>query len=376
VRQGISNLVDHYIDVHSGDGVFILYTLDARDPAAWIYAEFAARGFEPKVIRMKALQDETLGKRLHETLPDPATLKSRIVLLTLERDTMSHSRQLHRALAPYPQQAWTMLRLISASADLFKYALNVTPRTLSGVNGALLTRMMPAKVIHVSSSSGTRLDIELDSKRYRWLSNRGLRREGAFLILPPGEVSTFPANINGVLVADGAFNYAVSTSIDARLADHPVTIEIRYGRVVSYSCRDSSVRRLLGRFFDAKNTDRVGELGFGTNIGIQRFVPLNSHINERHPGVHLGLGAHQQRFDAVPYRCDIHLDLITSDATIVVEDDEVIQSSDLAHFRSEHHPDPLREGIGDEDLDGDCCGAIAAEAAKARGEYLRLIDRR
>lgn len=376
MRQGVSNLVDDYVGVRPGDEVFILCTLDARDPATWIYAEFVARGFEPTVIRMKALQDETLAKRLHETLPDPATLRSRIVLLTVERDTMSHSLLLRTALALYPEQAWTMLRLINASADFFKYALNVTPQTLSGLNGALLTRMMPAKGIHVSSSSGTRLDIELDSKRYRWLSNRGVRREGAFLILPPGEVSTFPANINGVLVADGAFNLAVSTTIDARLANHPVTIEIRDGRVVSYSCENSSVRRLLGRFFDAKNTDRVGELGFGTNVGIQRFIPLNSHINERHPGVHLGLGAHQQRFDAVQYQCDIHLDLITSDATIVIDDDEVIESNNLASFRSEHHPDPLREGIGDEDLDGDCCGVIAAEVANARAEYLRLTDRR
>jgi hypothetical protein len=376
VRPGLSNLVDAYADVRPGDQVFILYTPDAEDPAAWISAELVARGFEPKVIRMKALRDATLVKRLHETLPDPATLKSRIVLLTVERDTMSHSLQLRRALAPYPEQAWTMLRLINASADFFKYALNVTPQTLSGVNGALLTRMMPAKGIHVSSSSGTSLDIELDSERYRWISNRGVQREGAFLILPPGEVSTFPANINGVLVADGAFNLAVSTSIDARLAAHPVTIEIRDGRVVSYACDNSSVRRLLGSFFDVKNTDRVGELGFGTNVGIQRFVPLNSHINERHPGVHLGLGAHQQSFEAVHYRCDIHLDLITSDATIVIDHDEVIQSGHLADFRREHHPDPLREGIGDEDLDGDCCGMISAEVAKARAEYVRLGGRR
>jgi leucyl aminopeptidase (aminopeptidase T) len=269
-----------------------------------------------------------------------------------------------------------MLRLINASADFFRYALNVTPRTLSGLNGALLKRMMPARSIHVSSSSGTRLDIELDSKRYRWISNRGMRREGAFLILPPGEVSTFPANINGVLVADGAFNLAVSTTIDARLAKHPVTIDIRDGRVISYSCDSSSVRRLLGRFFAARNTDRVGELGFGTNVGIQRFVPLNSHINERHPGVHLGLGAHQQRFEAVKYRCDIHLDLITSDATIVIDDDEIIQSDKLATFRNEQDPDLLREGIGDEDLDGDCCGVVAAEVAKARAEYRRSTDRR
>ena len=376
VRQGVSNLVDDYVDVRPGDEVFILYTLDAKDPAAWICAEFITHGFEPRVLRMNAAQDETLEQRLREVLPDPATLRSRIVVLTVERDTMSHFLQLRRALAPYPEHAWAMLRLINASEEFFKYALNVTPRTLSGLNGALLTRMMPARCVHVSSSSGTSLDIELDSKRYRWLSNRGVWREGAFLVLPPGEVSTFPANINGVFVADGAFNLSGFTATDARLANHPVTIEIKDGRAASYSCESSSVRRLLRRFFEGTHADRVGELGFGTNIGIQRFIPLNSHINERHPGVHIGLGAHGQKIDAVEYQCDMHLDLITSDATIVIDDEEVIQSNDLAIFRNELHPDPLREGIDDEDIDGDCCGLIAAEVAKAKAEYLRLQGRR
>src|SRR5437773_3896655 len=108
VRQGVSNLVDDYVDVLPSDEVFILYTLDARDPAAWICSEFITHGFEPRVIRMNAVHDETLEQRLREVLPDPATLRSRIVVLTVERDTMSHFLQLRRALAPCPEQAWAM----------------------------------------------------------------------------------------------------------------------------------------------------------------------------------------------------------------------------------------------------------------------------
>ncbi len=185
VRQGVSNLLDDYVGVRRADEVFILYTADARDPAAWILAEFIGRGLEPRVIRMNASQDQTLEQRLREALPDPAKLRSRLVLLTVERDTMSHFLPLRRALAPYREQAWAMLRLINASAAFFRHALNVTPRMLSGLNGALLTRLMPAKSVHISSSSGTSLDVKLDSKRYRWLSNRGVWREGAFRVLPP-----------------------------------------------------------------------------------------------------------------------------------------------------------------------------------------------
>ncbi|MFJ9748693.1 M29 family metallopeptidase [Streptomyces chartreusis] len=374
VWRGVSNFVENYVAPRDDDHVVILYTVDARDPAAWIFAEFASKGIKPKLLGMNPVEDSTVEQRLRDALPAPEISDSRIVILTVERDTMSHFMQLRRALAPYPQERWSVLRLINASEELFRYSMNVSPQILSSINGALLRRMMPARSLHISSSSGTRLDVEVDSTRYRWLSNRGVWRPGAFLILPPGEVSTFPANINGRLVADGAFNVTAYTAADSRLNRYPVTLDIEEGRVVDFSCESPTIERLINRCLTFKNADRVGELGFGTNVGTQGFIAMNSHINERHPGVHIGLGQHGQRVDAVGYTADIHLDLITSDAEIRTDGGETIDSHNLISFRGESHPNPLEAGINEEDIDGDCCGLIPVEVERAKAEYLKLRD--
>lgn len=374
VWDGVSNLLDRYLQIRADDQVLILYTADAREPAAWVAAELTVRGIEPTLLGMGAVHDDTVEPRLRAALPDPATPHPRIVLLTMELNSMSHVLQLRRALAPYPEHRWAMYRIINASAEFFRHSMSVTPTLLSALNGALLNRMMPASHLRITSSSGTDLEVTIDSQRYRWLSNRGVWRAGAFLVLPPGEVSTYPANINGVLVADGAFNVTFYTSYDARLAGHPVTIDIENGRVTDVACADPLVTRLLDRCLGVENADRIGELGFGTNVGTTGFVPLNSHINERHPGVHLGLGMHGQRLDVVDYWSDIHLDLITSDATIVVDGRTEIRSTDLRSFADERHPAPRAEGVHEEDIDGDCCGLITSEVARAKTEFLQMRE--
>ncbi|MEU5880914.1 hypothetical protein [Spirillospora sp. NPDC047279] len=353
------------------DDVYILYTGDARESAAWVAADLQVRGIATRVAGMHAETDDGLEARLRGLLTRPDDVRSRLVLMTIEKDSMSHSLKLRRTLAPYDESRTAVFRLINASPEFFEHAVNVTPQLLSSINGGMLTRMMPAGHLRIQSSSGTDLEVTVDSSRYRWLSNRGVWREGTFVILPAGEISTFPADINGTFVADGAFNVTAFTRTDARLRDHPVTLEIEHGRVVSHSCPSPVISRLMEHALSRENAERIGELGFGTNVGVQDFIPMNSHINERRPGVHLGLGQHGQKIEVVPYLCEIHLDLITSDSTVTIDGDEVIRSTGLMDFSTSTHPPIVEHEIDDQDIDGDCCGVIAREVAKAKEEYVK-----
>jgi leucyl aminopeptidase (aminopeptidase T) len=371
VWGGVTRFLEHYAAVRPDDDVYILYTSDAREPAAWVAAALKVRGVAVHVAGMHAETDDGLEARLHRMLPRPDAVTSRIVLMTIEKDSMSHSLKLRRTLALYDESKVAVFRLINASAEFFEHAVNVTPQLLSAINGGMLNRMIPAGHLRIQSSSGTDLDVSVDSGRYRWLSNRGIWREGTFVIMPAGEVSTFPADINGTLVADGAFNVTAFTRADARLREHPVTLEIEHGRVVSHSCSSPQISNFLTRTLSRENADRIGELGFGSNVGVKEFIAMNSHINERRPGVHLGLGQHGQKIEVVPYLCEIHLDLITSDSTITVDGGEVISSAALMDFSTSTHPPIVEHEIDDQDIDGDCCGVIAREVAKAREDYLK-----
>ncbi|MGM1061542.1 hypothetical protein [Saccharothrix sp. Mg75] len=175
-------------------------------------------------------------------------------------------------------------------------------------------------------------------------------------------MATFPTRVNGTLVADAAFNVNVFTRLDARLRDHPVTVDVVDSTAVDFTCASPDVSRLLELCRDLPHARRVGELGFGTNSGVTSLIPMNSHINERVPGVHIGFGQHNQDIKIVDYFCEIHLDLIAFGGLVTTDvDDEPV---DLAEPRDDGSPHP--DGVNDEDIDGDCCALTVEQCLVLR----------
>ncbi len=345
-------MLDEYIRIEESDRFVIAYTPDSREPAAWIALALRQRGFTPPILAMRPLTDETFGDRFEAVLPDPETLPGRIVVITIERDTMSHFNVFEKVMQRYGTDRTMVLRIISAGTDFFTKSLNLTPDELSALNATLLDRISPAKRLRITTPGGTDLRVDIDSDRYQWISNRGMWRPGGFTILPAGEIATYPARIDGVLVADGGFNANIITPLNAALAANPVRVEIENTKAVKLTCANAEIEALFRLCMDSPFGNNVGELGFGTNSGIDEFVSANSHINERRVGIHLGFGQHNQSLARVPYVADVHLDLITDGALIYVDDDpEPIDLARLVPTGVAHPVDAL-----DEDITGDCCG--------------------
>ncbi|MEV0533730.1 hypothetical protein [Kitasatospora sp. NPDC050463] len=352
VQQGIKVLLDDYVLIESTDTFVITYTPDSRDPAAWLALALRHRGFATPIVPMRKLEDPEFAGRLEAVLPDPATLPGRLVVLTLERDTMSHFNVFENALKRFGGDRTMILRIISASTAFFTKSLNLAPAQLTRFNATLLERVKPARKVRVTSRGGTDLTIELDADKYHWISNRGVWRPGGFTILPAGEVATYPVTVDGVLVADGAFNANIITPLNASLAANPVRVEIENGQAVNLTCADPQLDAMFQLCLNSPYGRNVGEFGLGTNRGIDEFITANSHINERRCGVHLGFGQHNQRVSKVPYIADVHLDLITAGALVWVDDDpEPIDLETFTATDAEHPADAL-----DEDITGDCCG--------------------
>jgi hypothetical protein len=352
IWQGVDHLLDDYIKIRDDDTFVIAYTPDSREPAAWIAIVLGRRGFPPAILAMRPLRDDTFAERLDAVLPDPETLRGRLVVITVEQNTMSHFGILRPRYERYPEGRCQMVRIISSGPEFFATALRLTPEYLSNANAELLGRMRTARSLRIETRGGTDLTVRLDPDRFRWVSNRGVWRPGAFTILPAGEVATYPDSVTGVLVADGAFNANIFTKHDSRLGETPVRVELKDGEVVSYSCANERTSELIRLCFGRPYGSNIGELGFGTNTGIDRFIEMNSHINERRPGVHIGFGQHNQSLSVIPYIAETHLDLITAGARIWVDDQsEPIDLETFSPTETAHPTDVI-----DEDIDGDCCG--------------------
>jgi leucyl aminopeptidase (aminopeptidase T) len=339
VWDGVNALLDDYALMRDQDLAIIAYTPDSRPCAAWVSVALEMRGIEVKVLPMAPLRDASFAARFAAILPSRAQLAGRLVVMTFELDTISHTDVFRSALAGYDQTRCLVIRALGACPELFSQALRIAPHELSALNASILESCMPAQSLRIASSNGTDLQIRLDAQRYKWTSVRGLSRPGSFTIIPAGEVATFPASVKGVLVADFAIHVNFITSLDVRLQDHPVTVVIENDQAIDYHCGDGDVSRFLDEFFSMKGSRAIGELGFGTNVAVKTATRRNSHINERKAGIHLGFGRSD---DAAT----IHLDLIAAGGRIWVDSNPTALDLDnIAPSVGEH---PLN--LQDEDV--------------------------
>ncbi|MBN9981859.1 MULTISPECIES: hypothetical protein [Rhizobium] len=381
--RGVNVLLDEYVQINTEDHVIIAFSPDSGEAAAWVSAALAMRGVIANRVPMIPLTDPDFALRFTAILPPTEAISGRLVVLTFERETMSHDEVIRRALAHFNRDQCAVFRSISSCEELFSTALLATPEMLSGINTTLLERCMPAERLRITARGGTELLVGINSTRHRWISNRGRWRPGNFVILPAGEVATYPASISGILVADFAFNVNALTERSARLVEHPVTVWIEDNRAVRYECDDAEVSHFLDQCFNTYCAHNVGELGLGTNYHIKSAIALNSHINERRPGVHLGFGQHNQG-PGVEYQCNIHLDLIASGGKLWVDDDrepidlENISPSSAPHPSRTRDEDVFSPRIDELDID-DCCGILTKEGLQLfncdTGNGEKLLDR-
>lgn len=367
VWQGVETFLGAYVGVTPDDDVLLLYAPDSAQVAVWVSVGLEAMGIRPRRLAFTPLADETFAARLATALPSPDEVAHRLVVLTFERETMSHAKVIEAALAGHDPSRRAVFRAISSCDDFFTRAMRATPPELSARNTALLERLMTAQRLRITAPGGTDLAITLDNARHRWISNRGSARPGRSVILPAGEVATYPATVEGVLVADFAFNVNAITDQDSRLDRTPVTVRIEGGRAVETQCEDPRITRFLQDCFQTHCAYNVGELGLGTNPGIVEPIAMNSHINERRPGVHLGFGQHNQDPGVVGYQCAIHLDLIARGGLIWVDDDPLpLDLENLPPPRGVHPSRPRDEDVfapdsGDDLTIDDCCGILTSE---------------
>lgn len=359
VWAGIETLIDEYVDAEAGDDVVIAYTPDSRNAAAWVGLAFQTRGFEPAFVPMAPLRDPGFEARLRAAVPAERKRGGKCICLLFELHTMSHNKAVKNVFSRYRPEQYKVVRGINSGADLFATGLALNPNELSALNTSVLERCGGAKRLRIVSEAGTDLTAELDNSRFRWLSNCGVSQPHKFVIIPSGEIATYPSNINGTFVADFAINVNMFYDDDARLKENPVTVTIENGSLKDFSCGNPNVLRFLDKCFKRENSRRVGELGFGTNRAVKEAVRENSHLNERVPGVHLGFGQHNQSVEATGYFCDIHVDLCSRGGTVWF--DESDEPIDLERVTPSNNPHPRLvscEDVFSDDAEDDCCGML------------------
>lgn len=253
----------------------------------------ALAGIDPEKIRRVAvarapLRDYLASKRWCSTLwPTPAIAQRAGMTAEELEDFVARALFLDR---PDPVAAW---------------------RELHDFQDELIARIRRAEEIRVQSA-GT--DLRMSVRKRRWINSDGRRN------MPSGEIFTGPVedSVNGTITFD-----VPSSPPGLEIAG--VRLVFEDGVVVQSSAErgEEHLRRMLAT--DA-GASRVGELGIGTNFGIDR--PIGAILYDEKIGgtIHLALGRSYEETGGAN-RSAIHWDLICDlrPGGLLTADGEVIQ---------------------------------------------------
>ncbi len=178
--------------------------------------------------------------------------------------------------------------MLDVSRRAMLEGFTVDPVRILDATRAMRMRLRSDSKVVARSAGGTDMTVTF-SDRYRWIEQTGAIRPGRWENLPSGQLVTVPGRVDGIFVADAALACArILTNLP--LNGTPIRFTIENSLVTSVACTDTHLRsEVENALRDDRYGTRVGNVIFGTNIGISR--PSGELVcDQTMPGLHLGFG--------------------------------------------------------------------------------------
>lgn len=240
------------------------------------------------------------------SIPLPGELKSRLQILNAV--TENKLRHAH---------------IIGLSRDYFIEGLKADYRTVRDLQERIVARLEKASEIRFTSPSGSDLVSPLPMET-RWVCLSGIIEPGAWQNLPSGQIMGVPHTASGSFVADAAIGEWFGPRY-RNLSDYPLKLEIEDGRCREASCENQRLAREFMLYIRSNpNSDRVGEMSLGANLGLKRFTG-NALIDENVPGCHIALGDPLPELTGASWQSKTHVPLVGRDATIYLDNVPIME---------------------------------------------------
>ena len=158
-----------------------------------------------------------------------------------------------------------------------------------------------------------------------WVKTSGLINPRYWSNLPAGEVFTTPALGRRHVRLRRHRRRLLRREIRRSLDGTPLTLEIarRTAAVAAHCDRADLEREFWDYCHTDENSDRVGELAFGTNLGLREMIGILLQ-DEKVPGVHLAFGDPYGSQTSADWKSRTHVDVLTRDCDVWIDDEQVI----------------------------------------------------
>lgn len=221
--------------------------------------------------------------------------------------------------------------MVGVTPEIMKQGMRADYKLVDRLSDRLRERMLRAETLTVKTEAGTSISAHFDRK-LDWVKTSGLISPRYWSNLPAGEVFTTPATVDGTFVCDAtAGDYFNGKYGD--LQSTPMKLTIEGGRLVRVECARQDLENEFWEYCHTdENSDRVGELAFGTNLGLSEMIGILLQ-DEKFPGVHIAFGDPYGSQTHADWKSKTHVDVLTRQCDVWIDSDQIISKG---RYQLEH----------------------------------------
>jgi aminopeptidase len=316
---GAKNAIETCLAVKPGEHVALI----ADEPSRAVAASLAAA--------LDKVRADSTGLLLEEFGPRPLKAAPAVVLDALETADVGVL-----CMNPQPGELtvrMAIVKIVERRQIRYAHMIGVTPeimrqgmradyRMVDRLSDKLRERMLRAETLTVKTEAGTEFAAHFD-RGLDWVKTSGLISPRYWSNLPAGEVFTTPATVDGTFVCDAT----AGDHFNGKYGDlqrTPMVLEIEGARLKHVDCERKDLEREFWDYCHTdENSDRVGELAFGTNLGLSEMIGILLQ-DEKFPGVHIAFGDPYGSQTHANWKSRTHVDVLTRNCDVWIDQDQII----------------------------------------------------
>jgi aminopeptidase len=317
--EGARNAVRTCLAIRPREHVALIADDASRDVAAAIEAALAEAGADARSLRLESVTARPMPEAPSEVLAALEACDAGILCVQPQEGELPARMSI---VAVVERRRIRYAHMVGVTPRIMREGMRADYRQVDRLSQQLCERMPSARLLTVRTDGGTDFTATFDPS-LAWVKTSGIINPRYWSNLPAGEVFTTPASVDGTFVCDGTagdyFNAKYGT-----LEATPLVLEIRGGKLVSARCSRAELERDFWNYchVDA-NSDRVGELAFGTNLGLREMIGILLQ-DEKVPGVHIAFGDPYGSQTHADWKSRTHVDVLTRGCDVWIDDEQVI----------------------------------------------------
>lgn len=319
LAPGARNAVEVCLAIQPGEQVALIADEASRDVAAAIEAALAERGADAHPLLIESVTPRPMRTAPREILEALEHADAGVLCVQPQEGELGARMAI---VAVVERRRVRYAHMVGVTPRIMREGMRADYRQVDRLSQQLCERMEQATSLTVKTAAGTDFRATFDHA-LAWVKTSGIINPRYWSNLPAGEVFTTPGAVDGRFVCDGTAGDYFNGKY-GELQSHPLVLEIRAGRLVSAACDNAALQRDFWEYCHTDaNSDRVGELAFGTNLGLREMIGILLQ-DEKVPGVHIAFGDPYGSQTHADWKSKTHVDVLTRHCDVWIDDEQVM----------------------------------------------------